>query len=106
MGRCVSVPGPPQQVSIQIPGGAKLASMTNGSQQIPNDIDPFQSIFQSASPALGNLKTVFDIIDFIMALVDAAISGMELVGALLAMTGNFAISQMFPLQTNSTVSAD
>lgn len=99
MGRCVSVPGPPQQVSIQIPGGAKLASMPNATQQIPNLLDPFQSLMQAASPALGNLKTVGDIVNFIMALVDFSVSQLELLGFLMALQGNPALAELFPLKT-------
>jgi hypothetical protein len=99
MGRCVSVPGPPQQISIQIPGGAKLASMPNATQQIPNLLDPFQTLMQAASPALGNLKTVGDIVSFIMAIVDFAVANMELFGFLMAAVGNPAIAELFPLKT-------
>lgn len=98
MGRCISVEGPPQQVNIQLPGGIKISSMTNGSQQIPNSIDPFQSVLQMASPALGSLKVSFDIINCIMAFVDLMIAILEIVGVLLIPTGNIAINQMFPLK--------
>jgi hypothetical protein len=99
MGRCIAVPGPPQQVNIQLPGGFKLSSITNSSQQIPNPIDPFQSLMQMASPALGSMKTIFDIVDCVMAVLDLIIAILEIAGLLMLPLGMPILSQMFPLGT-------
>jgi hypothetical protein len=80
--------------------------MTNGSQQIPNGIDPFQSLFQMAMPALGSMKTGFDLINCFMALVDVMIAVMEVMGILLLTTGNPALNQIFPLKTIKNTDTD
>jgi hypothetical protein len=97
MGACVRLPGPPGQLAIQIPGGAKLVSMPSSTQSIPNDCDPVDSLMKIAMPAFGTIQPIFDIIGFIMAFADLFICLMQVLGAISLVTGNPAISIMFPL---------
>lgn len=82
MGACVRIPGIALSVSIKLPGGLDLSSMSGQGQGIPNCIDPFQSLLSGVQPVLGSIKPVFDIIGFVMALMDVLIKTMQLLSAL------------------------
>jgi hypothetical protein len=82
MGRCVNIGGQPLQIDIQLPGGIKIASMAHATQQIPNIMDPFQSLLQGVQPALGAMKPVFDIIGFVMQLMQCWLAVVRIFAAL------------------------
>jgi len=84
MGRCTSIPGKPSPVNIQLPGGAKISSMASGTQQVPNSMDPFQSVLDGAQPALGAIRPVFDIVGFVMKLMNLIILLNKVTGSLMA----------------------
>lgn len=98
MGRIVKLSGPPPPVNIQLPGGAKISSMASATQGMPNAMDPFQSVIEGVQPALGQVKPVFDIIGFVMALMDVQSYQYKVIGAGLSMIlpGN-PFSAMFPV---------
>jgi hypothetical protein len=62
-------------------------------------MDPFADLMKALQPVLAAAKPVFDVIDFIMALVDIAVKAMKILGALLiALVGPFnPISLLFPI---------
>jgi hypothetical protein len=98
MGACVEIPGKPPPVEIQLPGGAKAASMASGTQQVPNLMDPFQTVLSGAAPALGAIKPVFDVIGFVMAGMECFFLILKIMGSLMGMfaPGN-PFSEMFKL---------
>lgn len=98
MGACIAIGGKPVAINIQLPGGAAVGSMASGTQQVPNDMDPFQSLIQGVQPALSSLQPAFNIIGFVMALMNLQVKFMTLLGALASVTmpGN-PISIMFPV---------
>lgn len=98
MGACVAISGPPASVSIQLPGGMTLKSMGPGTQQIQNSMDPFQSLLQLSMPAFGAMQPVFDIIKFVMKVMECTMTFMSILGGLLGVVapGNM-ISSMFPV---------
>jgi len=85
MGRCTVIGGKPSPVSIQLPGGIKVASMTSGTQQVPNSMDPFQSLINGAQPALGAIQPAFDVIGFVMKILDMQILVFKVIGSLMQM---------------------
>lgn len=99
MGVCIRIPGPPQPISITLPGGIKLQSQTNSTQQIPNLLDPVQSLFQQAAPVFGAIQPVFDIVNFAMALIMFLLTLLGMLGAILMLLGNPALALMFPPPT-------
>lgn len=98
MGACIEIGGKPPPVEIQLPGGAKAGSSASGTQQVPNIMDPFDSVLQAAQPALAAIKPAFDIIGFIMAALEAALFQYKFLGSLVGMfaPGN-PFSEMFKL---------
>jgi len=99
MGACIKLPGPAIEIRFQIPGGAVLSSLPSATQQIPNIMDPFQVLLQASMPALAPIKPVFDIVGFIMCIIELMTNLMALLGALLTLTGAVGnpLSLMFPL---------
>lgn len=83
MGSCLVLGGQPSPISIQLPGGIKIGSMPNLTQQIPNIMDPFQSLLQGAQPALGAIQPAFDIINFVMKLMQCMVLLAKVIGALM-----------------------
>jgi hypothetical protein len=97
MGACIALAGPPSPISIQLPG-FKLPSMPSMSFGIPNAMEPFQAMFSLATPAIGAVMPVFDIIGFVMCLMDLLINVMSILGAaMLFMMGPNPLSVLFPL---------
>lgn len=98
MGALVEIAGKPPPVEIQLPGGAKAGSAASGTQQVPNSMDPFDSVLQAAQPALAAAKPAFDIIGFIMAAIEASLFQFKFIGSLVGMfvPGN-PFSEMFKL---------
>ena len=82
MGRCLAIGGKPFEINIQLPGGLKLASMSSATQQVPNIMDPFQSLLQVAQPAFGAIQPAFDIIGFVMQLMQCWVGIMRIFAAL------------------------
>jgi hypothetical protein len=68
-----------------LPGGIKIGSMPNFTQQLPNIMDPFQSLLQGAQPALGAIQPAFDIIGFVMKLMQCQVMVAKVVGALMGL---------------------
>ncbi len=99
MGACIRLPGVPGQLSLQVPGGAKLVSMPSSTQSVPNDCDPVDMLLKISMPAFGTLQPIFDIVGFIMTLVDMFLCLLQILGAMLALTGNPALALIFPLST-------
>jgi hypothetical protein len=98
MGRCVKLSGPPLAINIQLPGGPKMGSMASGTQQMPNLMDPFQSLIEGVQPALAPIKPVMDIIGFIMSLMDIIIKVLTVLGAVATIVaGPNVLSTMFPI---------
>lgn len=83
MGACIEIGGKPPPISIQLPA-VKIGSMASGTQQVPNLMDPFQSLIQAAQPALAAVQPVFDIIGFIMAAMEVFLDIMKVTGAVMA----------------------
>lgn len=99
MGKCLRLAGQFPQINIQLPGGAKLGSIPNQTQQHPNALDPAGSLMQAASPALAAIKPAIDIVAFIVALIQSYITTLTLVsGAIFPITfGTDPLSLIFPL---------
>jgi len=85
MGRCLSIGLKPSEVSINIPGGVKIASMANFPQMVPNAMDPFQTLLQGAQPALGAIQPAFDIIGFAMKLMNCQMLIAKVLGSVMNM---------------------
>ena len=85
MGRCLQLGGQPPSINIQLPGGIKITSLTSGTQQLPNIMDPFQSLLQGAQPALGAIQPAFDIIGFVMKLMQCQVMVAKVMGALMGL---------------------
>ena len=98
MGACIEIAGKPSPVEIQLPGGAKAGSSASGTQQVPNAMDPFDSVLQMAAPAMSAIKPVFDVIGFIMAAMDCFLLILKILGSLMGMfaPGN-PFSEMFKI---------
>jgi hypothetical protein len=99
MGACIQIGGVPSPINIQLPGGAKISSLPSGSQSIPNSMDPFQAIMEALQPVLASLQPVFNVIGFVMALMDVQTKMMALLGAALTMVGVVGnpLALLFPL---------
>lgn len=99
MGACIKMPGPAIEIRFQLPGGAVLTSLPSATQQLPNILDPFQVLLQASIPALGPIKPVFDIVGFVMCVIELITNLMALLGALMTLTGAVGnpLSLMFPL---------
>lgn len=99
MGRCIAIAGLPISLSFQLPGGAKLGSMASATQQVPNLMDPFQSLLQAAQPALAAMKPVFEIINFIMKLMQILIAIFQVIGtAMFMLAGPNPFSAIFYIE--------
>ena len=85
MGACVVIGGKPPAVEIQLAGGAKIGSMASGTQQVPNAMDPFQSVIDGAQPALASITPVFDVIGFGMAFMETQIFQLKVLGSIIDM---------------------
>lgn len=96
MGACIRFPAPPPPININMPGGAKLTSMA---QDTHDPCGPFGSLFQISAPAFGAIQPVFDILGFIMTLIEFLLCILALLGAMLVLTGNPALAALFPLPT-------
>ena len=97
MGQCLNIGGQPFQIDIQLPGGIKIGSMAFATQQIPNIMDPFQSLLQGVQPALGAIKPAFDIIGFVMQLMQCWISMMKILASMSTLLmGPNALNALFP----------
>ena len=99
MGACIRIAGPPQPISIMLPGGITLQSQTNSTQSIPNGMDPVQSLFQQAAPVLGAMKPAFDIVGFAMAIISFLLTLLGMLAGILLLLGNPALAQIFPPPT-------
>lgn len=96
MGACIRFQPPAININITLPGGARLASQN---QDTHDPCGPFGSLFQISAPALGVAMPVFDILGFIMALVEFMLCLLGVLGAMLALTGNPALAVIFPVPT-------
>lgn len=85
MGACFPIPGKPLPVNIQLPAGARISSMASGTQQVPNAMDPFQSVIEGVQPVLSAVKPVFDIVGLVMAAMEVALFLFKLLGSLVGM---------------------
>ena len=97
MGACIRIPPPPTPIVITLPGGAKLTSQPSSTQSVPNQLDPLSSLFQMATPALGAVQPVFDIVLFLMAFLTMMTTILAVVGMLLIPTGQVYLSILFPM---------
>lgn len=96
MGACIRFPAPAPNVNITLPGGAALTSQNPDTH---NPCGTFDNLFQISAPALGAIQPVFDIVGFVMVLMEFLMCVLALLGAMLALTGNPALAAMFPLPT-------
>jgi hypothetical protein len=94
MGGCIRIAPPPPQISITLPGGIKIQSQPNSSQQFPNALDPVNSLLSQAAPALGAMQPAFDIVGFVMALMTFMLT---LLGTLSII--NPVLGTVFPVPT-------
>lgn len=83
MGACIEIPGPPIKVEIQLPVG-RLGSMASGTQQVPNAMDPFQSIIEAVQPALAAVSPVFDIVGLVTAGLELFLLIAQVLGSIMA----------------------
>lgn len=96
MGACIRYTPPPAPIAITVPGGAKLTSQAENTH---DPCGPFGNLFQISAPIFGAITPSFDIVNFVMVLVDFLLCILALLGALLAISGNPALATMFPLPT-------